>query len=148
MRRLPSLSATIALTAASIASAAPVTITDLGGLGGSLGSRGFSVGPTTVVAGTAYLPGNASMAGLNSTAGTPVLHNTYAISSNVSYGLGIGGSTGETFVGFSFAPTGRGATHAITGAAASTSDLHSSIATGPFAGSTNSRAFAINDQNA
>lgn len=150
MRTFSTLAAVaVALTSASVVSAAvQYTVDDLGGLGGSLGSRGSSVGSSVLVAGTSYLAGNGSLNALTSAVGGggSVTHVAYpALSGGAnSYGMGVGGLNGETLVGYAQVGN-RGPYHAISGYNGVTTDLHSTIsASAPFTGGTTSRAMAIN----
>jgi probable HAF family extracellular repeat protein len=147
MRTLSKFAAALALASTSATNAAVTyTLTNLGGLGGTLGSRGAAVGPTNLVAGTAYTPANASLNGLSFLPGSPVTRTNYGplVDGSNSYGTGVGGVGGETVVGFS--QTTDRAIHAMIGSAGVATNLHtSSLVTSPaFATSTNSRAFGIN----
>lgn len=148
MRTLSSIAAVVALTSASIVSAAPLfTVTDLGGLGGTLASRGSSIGSAAMVAGTSY-PNGTTLNAMTEVLGgggsvTRVAYAGPAADAN-SYGMGIGGSNGETIVGYSQFVS-RGNYHAFTGTGGVITDLHSTItAGGAFAGGSTSRAMAIN----
>jgi probable HAF family extracellular repeat protein len=151
MRTLSSIAAVVALTSASIVSAAQFSVADLGGFGGSLASRGSSIGSTAMVGGTWYVNGSTpkAMTAVVAGGGT-VTHVQYsgAPADTISYGMGIGGADGETLVGYS-QMTSRGNSHAITGSGGVVTDLHGTIAGGgsPFAGADTSRGLAINADN-
>lgn len=152
MRTYSAISAVMALAIASVVSAAPLhfTATDLGGLGGSLGSRGFGISATNLVAGTGWTSGNAALNALTfeDMGAGGVARTTYGPlasgSTNSSYSMGIGGPAGDTIVGFA---TAAGRTiHAIAAVGGVETDLHSTIAaSASFSGSTNSRALGINN---
>lgn len=150
MRTLSSIAAVVALTSGSIVSAAQFTVTDLGGFGGTLASRGSGIGSTAMVGGTWYVNGTTPKAATATIdGGGTVTHVQYGLASDsISYGMGIGGLDGETLVGYSL-PGSRGTSHAITGDGGVLTDLHSTIAgTAPFTGSDTSRGIAINGSGA
>ncbi|HZZ43527.1 MAG TPA: DUF3466 family protein [Tepidisphaeraceae bacterium] len=150
MRTASVISAAIVMASAAILSAAPIQygVADLGGLGGSTGSKAYGISSSNLVAGSAYTSANATISALTfDSSGSPVVRTQYMISGgSSSQGMAIGGASAHpnTVVGFSTISTHL--THAFAGQGSAT-DIHSLVATGAFTGSLNSRAFGINSND-